>query len=102
MTKEIINYFTKSEMKIGKKQKTIEGFRPLHTNFINNDESQGYRVTFVDGIDDPHNDPALVAERKADKIEKTRTDELLVKIEDSTINPDEIKEFLKLKFIKGR
>ena len=102
MTKEIIYYPTRDEMKIGENTFNAQGMRSLHTNFKNNDEKQGYRVTFVDGLDDPNNAPELVVQREADKIEQIRTDELLVKIDESTINPDEIKEFLKLKFVKGR
>jgi len=56
MTEEIIDYPTRDLMKQGKILKHPQGFRPLHTDFINNDESQGYRVTFVDGPDDPDND----------------------------------------------
>ena len=102
MTLEIIDYTTREFMKQGKKEKHSQVLRPLHTDFVNNDEKQGYRVTFVDGVDDPNNAPELVAQREADKIEQIRTDELLVKIDESIINPDEIKEFLKLKFVKGR
>lgn len=55
MTIEIINYPTRDLMKQGKILKHSQRFRPLHTDFVNNDESQGYRVTFVDGTDDPDN-----------------------------------------------
>ena len=59
MTKETIDYPTRDLMKQGKSQKHLQGFRPLHTDFINNDESQGYRVTFANGPDDPDNGPNM-------------------------------------------
>jgi len=102
MTEEIIDYPTRELLKIGYVTMHTQGMRALHTDFINNDESQGYRVTFVDGTDDPNNDPALVAKRDADEIEQTRVNELILKLDDSTITASEIKEFLKLKFVRGK
>ncbi len=57
MTKKTIDFQTRSLMKIGKISQHNLGLRPLHTDFINNDESQGYHVTFVSGSDDPTNGP---------------------------------------------
>lgn len=48
------------------------GFRPIHTNLINGK----YEVTFVDGIDDPENDPANVAQRAQEKANQVRKEEL--------------------------
>jgi len=76
MTKEIIDYLTRDLMKQGKILKHSQGLSALHTDFINNDESQGYRVTFVNGLDDPDNDPVLVAEREAEKTKQDRLKEL--------------------------
>ena len=76
MTKEIIDYLTKAEMKTGKETKHSEGLRPQHTDFVNNDESQGYRVTFVNGVDDPYNSPENVAEQEAEEAQRTKDKEL--------------------------
>ena len=93
MTKEIINYNTFVLMKQGKKEKHSQSFRPLHTEFINNDEKQGYRVTFVNGLDDPNNAPELVAQREQEKIKQLRKEELQNK---SNITLPEIQELLRL------
>jgi len=95
MTKEVIDYLTRDLMEQGKTLKNSQGLRPLHTDFINNDESQGYQVTFVDGIDDPHNDPVLVVAREANKIVRDRNEELKQKAKDGTLteaDKDEIIE----------
>jgi len=93
MTKEIKVYRTRDLMKEGKRLMHTQKFRPLHTNFINNDESQGYEVTFVNGLDDPHNDPALVKEREQERTNQARKEELETK-RDLTII--EMRELLRL------
>ena len=93
MTKEIIDYLTRAEMKTGKDEKNLQGMRSLHTDFKNNDQSQGYRVTFVDGLDDPNNAPEVVAQRAQEQTRQLRKQELENKPV-STI--PEIRELLKL------
>lgn len=88
-------------MKQEEKIRNENGWISLHTDFINNDELQGYRVTFVNGQDDPNNDPILVVKRREEEENILRTKELTVKLNDDTITNIEIREFLKLKFIKG-
>ncbi len=103
MTIEFENYPTRDLMKRGKNQRTIDGWRSLHTDFINNKESDGYHVTYVNGLDDPDNDPILVAEREAQKIESDRIEELSTKFEnDGTLSPTEFMEFVKLKLVRNR
>lgn len=80
-------------MKQGETTFNAQGFRSLHTDFINNDESQGYRVTFVDGTDDPNNDPALVAKRAQEQTNRLRKDELENK---PVLTIPEMRELLKL------
>ena len=93
MTKEIINYITKNELDIGYKLKHSQGLRPLHIDFINNDESQGYRVTFVDGLDDPNNASELIAQREQEKTNQLKKEELQNKL---NITLPEIQELLRL------
>jgi len=93
MTKQIIDYPTRDLMKIGKTSFNALGSRVLHTDFVNNDESQGYRVTFVDGIDDPNNDPARVAERAQVETNRLRKDELNNK---PVLSIPEMRELLRL------
>ena len=80
-------------MKIGKTTFRAQGMRSLHTNFINNDESQGYRVTFVNGIDDPNNAPELVAQRAKEQTNQLRKEELQNK---PNITLPEMQELLRL------
>ena len=94
MTKETIDYPTRDLMKQGKSQKHSQGFRPLHTNFINNDESQGYRVTFVDGPDDPDNALELVAKRESEELTRSRNKELKEKAKNKSLTKDERDELL--------
>jgi len=88
--KEIIDYPTRFFMKAGKKDKHSQGLRPLHTDFINNDESQGYRVTFVKGTDDPSNSP------KADqrRIDFQRQKILREKLKNRILSQPELLELL--------
>ena len=103
MTIQFEDYFTQDLMNQGKKTRHDNGWVPLHTDFINNKESDGYHVTFVNGLDDPDNDPILVAERVAQKIERDRVQELSTKFEiDGTLSQTELMEFLKLKLVKGK
>ncbi len=102
MTIELEDYSSRVLMKQGKEVRISNGWRSLHTDFINNKESDGYHVTFVNGLDDPDNDPILVAERTAQKIERDRTRELSTKFEnDGTLSLVELKEFVKLKLVRS-
>lgn len=94
MTLEIIDYPTRDLMKTGKTLKHSQGFRSLHTDFINNDESDGYRVTFVNGLDDPNNDPILVRKRLDDKLKRERDAELKQKAKDKDLSKTESDELL--------
>ena len=96
MTKEIIDYQTRAEMKIGKKEKNLLGLRSLHIDFINNDEKQGFRVTFVSGLDDPNNAPELVEERRLEKINKDIKRNLNEKLKNDSISMPELRELLRL------
>jgi len=96
MTKQIIDYPTKDLMKAGKKTQHNLGFIPLHTDFINNKESDGYRVTFVKGSDDPNNSPKAIAKREKQKIERDRTEELREKLRNRTISQPELLELMDL------
>lgn len=71
-------------------QRHLDGFRPLHTNFIN----EKYEVTFVKGTDDPHNAPDVVAQREAEQLKKDRDTELKQKAKDKTLTKDESEELL--------
>lgn len=93
MTIEVIEYSSKDELKLGKKQYHDLGFVGLHTDFINNNESQGYRVTFVDGLDDPDNDPVLVAQRAQVETNRLRKEELNNK---PVLTIPEMRELLRL------
>jgi len=59
MTIEHENYLTRALMNRDQKVRGRSGWHSLHIHFINNDESQGYRVTYVNGTDDPHNIPPI-------------------------------------------
>lgn len=100
MTIQTEDYLTRAAMKTGKDVRTSNGWRALHTDFINNTERDGYHVTYVNGLDDPDNDPAVIAERTQQKIDLAREQELITKLKDDTITTTEIREFLKLKFVK--
>ena len=93
MTKEIKEYITREEMKQGKTTFISKGMRSLHTDFINNDESKGYRVTFVSGTDDPNNDPVLIEERIQKQIDRIRKEELQNK---PNITLPEMQELMRL------
>ena len=93
MSKKIKDYQTRDEMKQAKTSFNAQGMRSLHIDFINNDEKQGYRVTFVDGPDDPNNTPELVAQREQEKTNRLRKEELQNK---PNITLPEMQELLKL------
>ena len=94
MTIEIIDYSTRNLMIVDKKKNNKEGLRVLHTDFIDNDESKGYHVTFVKGIDDPYNSPEQVARREAEKAERTRNNQLKDKAKNKTLTKAETDELL--------
>lgn len=94
MTIETEDYLTRTTMRRAKEIRTSIGWRSLHTDFINNDESQGYRVTYVNGSDDPDNSP----EADQRRLEVQRQKLLRKKLEDNTISFVELKEFLRDKF----
>ena len=101
MTIRIKAYETREKMKIGKK--TIndnilldaEKLRPLHTDYFNNDESDGLIVTFVSELDDPHNSPEQVEQRRLQKIDSDRREILKQKSKDGTLTGLEEKEIIK-------
>lgn len=92
---KIIEYSTREEMKLGKKEKTPQGFRPLHTDFKNNKESDGYLVNFVKGTKDPHNAPELVEERRLQKIDRDRIKVLKEKKRNNTLSQQDKDEIIK-------
>lgn len=59
MTIEFEDYRTRSKMQKGKDVRISNGWRSLHTDFIN----KRYHVTFVNGIDDPDNSPEALQQR---------------------------------------
>ena len=91
MTIEIIDYTTRFLMEQGKTLKNSQGLRPLHTDFINNDELQGFHVTYVNGIDDPENSAEAIAKRA----EFARLKTLRAKLENDTISFPELKDLLR-------
>ena len=93
MTKEIIKYPTRKEYKLDSIIKNKDGFRVLHPDFINNDEKQGYKFTWVKGIDDPINAPELVAKRAQQQTNRLRKEELQNKL---NITLPEMQELLRL------
>lgn len=95
-TKKIIEYSTREEYKIDSKLKNKNGFRVLHHDFINNDESQGHHVTFVKGVDDPSNAPELVTQREQDKTKRRRIQTLDAKVDAGTATLADLTEIRKL------
>jgi len=57
LTKKTIDYSTRTELRAGILQENSQGWRNLHTDFINNNEADGFHVTYVNGADDPGNTP---------------------------------------------
>lgn len=93
MTIETEDYQTRDLMKQGKRRRNQNGWRSLHTDFVNNVESDGYHVTFVNGSDDPDNSPEA-DQRKPDF---QRQKELSQKLKDRTITQTELLELLEKK-----
>jgi len=50
MTTKTIQYRTRTAMKADKILQGVIGFRSIHTDFKNNDENQGFIVTYDDKI----------------------------------------------------
>ena len=94
MTIETEDYQTRALMKIEKENRNRNGWRALHTDFINNKELDGYHVTFVNGLDDPDNAPDVVAKREAQRLENIREEELRDKLKNRTISQPELLELL--------
>jgi len=52
---EFEDYRTRKVLRKEKQIRRTNGWNALHEDFINNDERQGYHVTYVNGTDDPAN-----------------------------------------------
>jgi len=88
MTIQIETYPTRKVMKRNKKSRHTNGWRSLHTDFIDSN----YRVTFVNGLDDPDKSDQAEINRSKSKLTK-----LLVKtIQNNTITWDDYKILLRL------
>lgn len=94
MTIEIKEFNTRDEA-IAEKKRRSGKWRPLHTDFVNNK----WKVTFVDGTDDPDKTPEAEQKRLEEKTKKSRLEELRQKISTSTIMPAELVEYIKLRDI---
>ena len=92
MTKEIKTFNTLSEAKAEKK-KRAGIWRPLHTDIMDGK----WKITFVNGIDDPDNSIESVTKRNNEKIKNEKIIVLKSKIDDDTSTLSEIREYLKLK-----
>jgi len=90
MTIEFEDYLTRDLMKQGKKIRHDNGWISLHTDYINNKESDGFHVTFVNGSDDPSNSPEAIQREQ----ERLRIDELREKLKNRTISQPELFELL--------
>ena len=93
MTIKVIDYPTRELFKQDSIIKNKDGFRVLHHDFKDNDVKQGYRITWVKGLDDPNNVPELVAKRTQEKTNRLRKEELQNK---SDITLPEMQELLRL------
>ena len=91
---EILNFNTwedaKAEINVRKGV-----WRPLQHNLINNI----WEIVFVNGLDDPDNDPIQVAKRLAEKTRFERMEALKTKIQSGTILPAELIEYIRLRDI---
>jgi len=88
MTIVIETYPTRKVMKRQKQLKALVGFSSLHTDFIDNK----FRVTFVNGSDDPANSD----EARDDKL-KFKLRQLLIRsIENDTITFTDLKMLMRL------
>jgi len=88
MTVEIENYPTRKVMKRGKTRMNQLGFRTLHIDSINN----GFRVTFVNGSDDPDNSDKTRERGLQFKLKKL----LITTIENDTITFSDFKMLMRL------
>jgi len=91
MTIETEDYATIPEMKRGKNNRLRNGWRSFHTDFINNKESDGYHVTFVNGRDDPDKTP----QADQDRLDFQRQKALKEKLMNDTISDSELRELLR-------
>ena len=89
MTIKIEDYVTRITMKTAKRIRASNGWRALHTDFINNKESDGYRVTYVKGTDDPDNS-SEATQRRQDFEREKRLKEKWRAGTISTVEKDEI------------
>jgi len=92
MTIEIKEYKTRKSMVRGKKDRSDLGWRGLHTDFINNVERDGYRVTYVNGIDNEENSEDAENSRLVVKLQKLLND----RIETDSITFNELKMLLRI------
>ena len=83
MTRQIVEYTTEAAMKTDKAVKVRQGFRALHIDFINNDKSQGYKVTYDNTV------------LPIDPSHQKRKD-LQARLTNNTISFNELKELLRL------
>ena len=90
MTIQFEDYLTRELMKQGMKIRHNNGWVPLHTDFINNKELDGFHVTFVNGSDDPANSSKAIQQRQ----EMLRQKELKEKLKNRTISQPELLELL--------
>ena len=90
---KIKEYLTKELLDIDTVIQNGFGLRSLHTDFIDNDKSKGYRITWVNGLDDPNNAPQLVAKREQEETNQLRKEELQNK---PNITLPEMQELLRL------
>jgi len=88
MTVEIKLYPTRKVMRKEKQKFNQLGFRPLHTDFI----EKWYRVTFVNGTDDPDNSDEAKESRLQFKLQKL----LIQSIENDTIDFKDYKMLMRL------
>jgi len=89
MTLETEDYATRDLMSQGKIRRASNNWRALHTDFINNNERDGYHVTFVNGADNPQN---TLENQKVQRMK-----ELEAKVQDDTISLRQIRELLRLR-----
>jgi len=89
---EIETFRTRKIMKREKLIRTTNGWRPLHTDFVDNNESDGYRVTFVNGLDDSSNSD----EAKENQSKQRLRDLLIQTIENDTITFSDLKILMRL------
>ena len=95
MTIEIKEYLTEQLYIEDSKIMNQQGLRVLHPDFIDNDKSKGYRITYVDGLDDPHNSPDVVEERRLEKIDSDRIKLLKEKKRNNTLSQQDKDEIIK-------